>query len=79
MSRVGLEPTTYGLKVVSRVCCGSVKVIIHRGLSKRTNQDETQVNRGDPIPELPLESPISRQDLDFPSGELPEEQAGADQ
>ena len=41
VSRVGLEPTTYGLKVVMLVCCGSVKVNIHRDLGKRTNQDET--------------------------------------
>ena len=38
---MGLEPTTYGLKVVLRVYCGSVKVNIHRGLGKKTNQDET--------------------------------------
>ena len=41
VSRVGLEPTTYGLKVAMLVCFCSVRVNIHRDLGKRANLDET--------------------------------------
>jgi hypothetical protein len=39
MSRVGLEPTTYGLKGAIGVCSGLSKFNIHRDLRNRTGQE----------------------------------------